>query len=142
MTFFYYEIQTRRFIQSTNIRALEEFSGISYNKIRGWFINGDSIHFDESIICGCSELVRGKQRIQKSEKNKSEKLLNDNTGPTEHLKPTEGDSEPFVPGDLGPTGEEMKGNDSISLEVKIKRETRQPAKRDGSGFDDFFKEVK
>ena len=117
MTFFYYEIQTRRFIQSTNIRALEEFSGISYNKIRGWFINGNVLYVDESVICGCSDLVRGKQRIQKVGRiERREVVSNDNTGPIEHIKQSE--------------------------EVKVRRETRQPEKRDGSGFDDFFKEVK
>jgi len=141
MTFFYYEIQTRRFIQSTNIRALEEFSGISYNKIRGWFINGNVLYVDESVICGCSDLVRGKQRLTKKEvplsdyqKERIENMIKDGRVFQE--------PDQTGTGYVGITGSTGPSSDTITIETKIRRETRQPDKRDGSGFDDFFKEVK
>jgi hypothetical protein len=122
MTFFYYEINTRRFIQSTNIRALEEFSGLSYHKIWNWFNNGSNIHVDDSIICGCSDLVRGKQRIIIKETPISP------TGPTGPTGPG-----PCPAGDTGPQEEKIDLN---------KRTTEQPDNRNMSKFDDFFNEVK
>lgn len=131
MTFFYYEINTRRFIQSTNIRALEEFSGISYHKIWNWFTDGSNLHVDDSIICGCSDLVRGKQRLQNNrsiEKGitiKKVKIDHGQTGP-------EGPKERMV------ESLEYKIIDTSKLPV---RETKQPGSRDMKGYDDFFKEV-
>lgn len=123
MTFFYYEINTRRFIQSTNIRALEEFSGISYHKIWNWFTDGSNLHVDDSIICGCSDLVRGKQRIQKITYN--EIGLGSKGIRSGELKPNI---------DLtGPIGEQIKFP---------KKQTKQPDNRNMKQYDDFFKEVK
>lgn len=112
MNYFYYEINTRRFIQCTTIRALEDFSGISYTKIRGWFVDGNNLHVDESVICGCSEVVKGKQRFTKKEKH-----IVDLTGPK---------------GNNGP------GPDPVGIP---KRQTKQPENRNMKQYDDFFKEV-
>jgi hypothetical protein len=119
MTFFYYEINTRRFIQSTNIRALEEFSGLSYHKIWNWFNNGSNIHVDDSIICGCSDLVRGKQRFKIDPESHKPEYRTIHI-PDPHLK-----------------------NDIKSDEKKPPaRTTKQPENRDMKQFDDFFNEVK
>lgn len=126
MTFFYYEINTRRFIQSTNIRALEEFSGISYHKIWNWFTDGSNLHADDSIICGCSDLVRGKQRlswVQKQEKKLGEQMVKEQVDVI--LSGSRSDL-------TGPSGEQMK---------LPKRQTKQPDNRNMKQYDDFFKEV-
>jgi hypothetical protein len=128
MTFFYYEINTRRFIQSTNIRALEEFSGLSYHKIWNWFNDGSNLHVDDSVICGCSDLVRGKQRIIVKEipmgpetEKYIEQLIKDRRVTTMNIDNT------------SPSGKEPKST---------KRTTEQPENRDMSKYDDFFNEVK
>jgi hypothetical protein len=114
--FFYYEKNTDRFILTTNIRAVSEFSGLPYNKVRSWFLDGLKIHKDDNILCIETDVVRGKQRLSFVEKKEKE------------------------------LGEEMvKGQvDTIlsgSRSDLPKRQTKQPNSRDMKGYDDFFKEV-
>ena len=82
MAFFFYEINTDRFILATNLKAVSEFSGIPYHKIYNWFQNGSDVHKDEKFFCVKAEVVRGKQRIQKGQSSSSSTSSNDNTGPS------------------------------------------------------------
>jgi hypothetical protein len=116
---FYYEINTDRHILATNIAAVSEFSGLPYHKIRNWFVNGSSVHKDENYICIQTEIIRGKQRIQKKEKKG--KI----------------DSRTTISGNGGPDHPVLQEETQVQ-----KRTTKQPANRDMSGFDDFFKDVK
>lgn len=121
---FYYERNTDRFILATNIRAVSEFSGLPYHKIRSWFLDDSYIYKDDDVLCIKADVVRGKQRLTKKEvplgpegtkyveqliKDKRVVPMDDNTGPVE----------PELP----------------------KRATKQPEKRDMKDYDDFFKEV-
>ena len=70
MTFFYYEIPTKKFIIATNLTAVSDFAGIPYHKMYGWFNNGSTgpmAYVEDNFICGRSDLVRGRQRLSKRE---------------------------------------------------------------------------
>ena len=134
---FYYERNTDRHILATNIRAVSEFSGISYHKIRGWFTNGSGVYKDDEILCISAEVIRGKQRLVKKElplsdyqKERIEKMIEE-----KKVFPMTDQTGPGCP--IGPTGE----SGPIGDPGLPKRETVQPGSRDMSEYDDFFKQV-
>jgi hypothetical protein len=111
----YYEINTNRRILATNITAVSEFSGISYHKIRNW-LNGIDLYKDDNVIIFQQDVVKGKQRLQKVGKIDLRSIVSGNGGPDHPV---------------------------IQEEIQtVKRKTKQPDKRDMSGFDNFFSEVK
>jgi hypothetical protein len=129
---FYYEKNTDRFILATNIRAVSEFSGLPYSKVRSWFLDGLKIHKDDNVICIEADVVRGKQKFSKKEvplgpegMKYVEQLIKD-----KRVFPMV-ESVGYEILDVSPTG---------GRELP-KRETKQPGSRDMKEFDDFFKEV-
>jgi hypothetical protein len=122
MAFFYFEIKTDKFILASNMKSISEFAGIPYHKVYNWFNNDTDIHKDEEVLCVRTEMVRGKQRLQKGMVITGKISRDDN--PAEK------------------TSSAGSGPDSVKEEVKLSRKgTVQPEKRDMSKFDDFFKEV-
>ena len=127
MVFFYYEINTDRFIQTTNMQSVSDYSGISYHRIYNWFkgIEGSHIHAEDGFICARSELVKGKQRL--SIVGTVENIGSVSATPvTEVLQTGPAENSSYV-----------SGSDPLP-----KRETKQPEKRDMSSFDEFFKGAK
>jgi hypothetical protein len=115
----YYEINTNRRILATNITAVSEFSGLSYHKIRNW-LNGSDLYKDDNIIIFQQDVVKGKQRLSKKDVSLSPERR-------EYVEQLIKDKRVF------PMDEEKE---------LPKRKTKQPEKRDMSGFDNFFSEVK
>ena len=96
---------------ATNIRAVSEFSGISYHKIRSWFLDGLKIYKDDNVICIEADVVRGKQRLSKIVNETKDNII-----VTQEINPAE-------------------------VVKRFERETKQPKSRNMHEFDDFFKEV-
>lgn len=71
MAFSYYNRNTQKGAIATNLRAIEKVSGISYNTLTSWFLNGAEVKVTENFIILKSELIKGRQRLSlKSEEPK------------------------------------------------------------------------
>ena len=129
----YYELNTNRRILATNIAAVSEFSGISYHKIRNW-LNGTDLHKDQNVIIFQTEVVKGKQRLQKTGKITRRETVSGNIG-TDH---------PVIHEEIVVTEGQLNASEVVERFEKAthKRKTKQPESRDMSGFDSFFSEVK
>lgn len=129
---FYYERNTDRFILATNIRAVSEFSGLPYHKIRSWFLDDSYIYKDDDVLCIKADVVRGKQRLTKKEVP---------LGPegTKYVEQLIKDKRvvPMVES----VGYEVLDMSLTGGRELPKRATKQPEKRDMKDYDDFFKEV-
>ena len=72
MAFSYYNINTQDGAISTNLRAIEEESGISYNTLTSWFRNGEEVKVTDNFIILKKDMIKGRQQppIRKSEEPK------------------------------------------------------------------------
>ena len=128
----YYEINTNRRILATNIAAVSEFSGISYHKIRNW-LNGTDLHKDQNVIIFQQDVIKGKQRLQKSGKITRRETVSGKGGP----------DHPIMQEEIQITEGQLNASEVVErFEKATKRKTKQPESRDMSGFDNFFQEVK
>jgi len=62
MAFSYYNISTQEGAITSNLRAIETVSGISYNTLTSWFRNGTNVKVTENFIILKSELIKGRQQ--------------------------------------------------------------------------------
>lgn len=68
MVFFYYEFETGRHIAATNIKAVSEFSGISYGRVYRWFRDGRDVYKGEGFIMLRTKVRKGMQRVKAKKK--------------------------------------------------------------------------
>ena len=62
MAFSYYNINTQEGAITSNLRAIETVSGISYNTLTSWFRNGTSVKVTDNFIILKSEMIKGRQK--------------------------------------------------------------------------------
>lgn len=62
MAFSYYNINTQQGAITTNLRAVEQVSGISYNTLTSWFRNGTNVKVTDNFIILKSEVIKGRQK--------------------------------------------------------------------------------
>lgn len=62
MAFSYYNINTQKGAITSNLRAIETVSGISYNTLTSWFRNGTNVKVTDNFIILKSELIKGRQQ--------------------------------------------------------------------------------
>jgi len=70
MAFSYYNKDTQKGAITTNLRAIEAVSGISYNTLTSWFRNGTNVKVTENFIILKSELIKGRQQPPPKEEPK------------------------------------------------------------------------
>ena len=62
MAFGYFDKKKKKGIVATNLKSIEQFSGISYNTLSNWLRNKKTVHNDQDCLLFKTEgIIKGRQ---------------------------------------------------------------------------------